>query len=69
MEHAIAEVVLPCLDEDPRPVTPPEDDLLALADAIREVGNRTDDPLPEAALPPSVVVLAERRHLRVIADA
>lgn len=48
---------------------PPEDDLLALADAIREVGNRTDDPRPDDRLPAGVVVLAERRHLRVITDA
>lgn len=66
---------LPGLDDAPPP--PPTDDLLALADAIREVGLRDDDPaLLRAAgledrdpiLDGSAVVLAERRHLRVIAD-
>ena len=48
---------------------PAVDDLLALADAIRDVGMRCDEPEPAAAdLGPGVVVLAERRHLRVIAD-
>lgn len=58
---------LPEVDE---PAAPPVDDLLALADAIREVGLRHDDPEPatDRDLGDSVVVLAERRHLRVIAD-
>lgn len=61
------------LPEVDLPQPPPEDDLLALAEAIREVGLRHDDPLPAAAggvadLGSSVVVLAERKHLRVIAD-
>ncbi|WP_203567338.1 DUF3499 domain-containing protein [Aestuariimicrobium ganziense] len=47
---------------------PAEDDLLALANAIREVGNRTDDVRGAEPLPPGVVVLAEKRHLRVIAE-
>lgn len=46
---------------------PPEDDLLALADAIREVGTRCDEPDP-GVLPDTVVVLATKGHLRVIAD-
>lgn len=46
---------------------PPQDDLLALADAIREVGTRCDD-LGEPDLPSSVVVLASKGHLRMIAD-
>ena len=65
-------VRLPEADEEP---PPPADDLLALADAIREVGLRHDDPLPTPGstrgapdLGDSVVVLAERGHLRVIAD-
>lgn len=59
---------------DPAP-TPAVDDLLALADAVREVGLRHDElPPPGLAAPVEdrageVVVLAERRHLRVIADA
>lgn len=63
---------LPELDVAP---PPPADDLLALADAIREVGLRHDDPTdtpPPAAPRPefsdNVVVLAEKRHLRVIAE-
>ena len=50
------------------------DDLMALADAVRAVGLRHDDPEPAVhdVAPPGgaeVVVLAERRHLRMIADA
>lgn len=48
--------------------SPPPDDLLALADAIREVGTRCDEQMPDNALPDSVVVLASKGHLRVIAD-
>ncbi|MGD8214328.1 DUF3499 domain-containing protein [Aestuariimicrobium sp. Y1814] len=67
-------VRLPELDEDP---APPVDDLLALADAIREVGLRHDDPVQQPLTPAhaqasefrdNVVVLAEKRHLRVIAE-
>lgn len=69
---------LPELDE--APAVPDSDDLMALADAIREVGLRDDDPrllpgagpdrlpLDASVLDGSVVVLAERRHLKVIAD-
>ncbi|MGA4508359.1 DUF3499 family protein [Propionibacteriaceae bacterium G1746] len=62
------------LPESDEPTTaPPADDLLALADAIREVGLRHDDPAPAAApefpqFADNVVVLAERGHLKVIAD-
>lgn len=58
-------------DPVPLPVAGPADDLLALADAVREVGLGPDelDPrdqrLDEGA---EVVVLAERRHLRVVPD-
>lgn len=61
-------VRLPDLDTAP---LPPEDDWLALADAIREVGLRHDEVTPAPAptdLGESVVVLAEKGHLRVIAD-
>lgn len=59
-------------DSDEAPVHP-ADDLLALADAIREVGMRVDEPVTavERATPElgsEVVVLAEKRHLRVIAQ-
>lgn len=63
---------LPELDVAPPPAV---DDLLALADAIREVGLRHDDPVALRAPAPvpvefgdKVVVLAEKRHLRVIAE-
>jgi len=46
-----------------------DDDLLALANVIREVGNRTDDPVAGSGLPEGVVVLAEKGHLRMIADS
>ncbi|CAI9407467.1 DUF3499 family protein [Aestuariimicrobium sp. T2.26MG-19.2B] len=46
----------------------PLDDLLALADAIREVGMRVDEPTPSPEFGRDVVVLAEKRHLKVIAE-
>lgn len=50
------------------PVGPTDDDLLALANAVREIGLRHDDPLPEridqASPPPGVVSLDERRRRR-----
>jgi len=49
------------------PLAPSRDDLLALADAVREAG-RTPEPVA-AAGPPEPVALAEaprRRHLRVL---
>ena len=48
------------------PSPPSSDDLLALADAVREVGLREDEPVPTQIAP--VVVLAERRHLRIVPD-
>lgn len=59
------------LPESDEPQGFPPDDLLALADAIREVGSRCDEPLPQrsaADLPNDMVVLAEKGHLRVIAE-
>lgn len=55
------------------PPAPEGDDLLALADAVREVGLRPDEvPAPAqrhaAGGDADVVVLAERRHLRAVAD-
>lgn len=56
-------------DSDQEQSEPATDDLLALADAIRDVGMRCDEPDPASSdLGPGVVVLAEKRHLRVIAD-
>lgn len=46
---------------------PPEDDLLALAEAVRAVGYAADEELPPEN-PPSVVQLAQRGHLTVLAD-
>jgi hypothetical protein len=43
-------------------------DLRALADAVREAAGIEPVP-PPPALPPSIVTLAERRHLKVVADA
>ncbi|WP_026925708.1 DUF3499 domain-containing protein [Granulicoccus phenolivorans] len=57
-------VRLPDLDE---PAPPPVDDLLALADAVREVGF-SYDPEPKPERRASVVELARRRHLTVLAD-
>ena len=52
---------------DGRPPTPDEDDLLALANAVREAG-LAEEPAPAAPDENGVVELAHRRHLRVIAD-
>ena len=46
---------------------PDEDDLLALANAVREVG-LAEEPAPAAPDESGVVELAHRGHLRVIAD-
>ena len=56
---------------DPRPPGPDDDDLMALAQAVRAVGFAdVDQPEPVAdALPDSVVELGRRGHLRVIVDA
>jgi hypothetical protein len=53
---------------DPAPM--PEDDLLALADAVREVGLSYDAP-PAVEAPssrPNIVELRRRGHLTVLAD-
>jgi hypothetical protein len=52
---------------------PSKDDLLALADAVREVGFSYDQPAPAAvdsgsAARPSIVELGRRAHLTVLAD-
>ncbi|NNG20244.1 DUF3499 domain-containing protein [Naumannella sp. ID2617S] len=52
-------------DTDAEPST---DDLLALAEAVREVGFRLDPPAPEPASRSGVVQLARRGHLTVLAD-
>lgn len=58
---------LPSADA-PQPVRS-DDDLLALANAVREVGFAFD-PVPGAPEParPGVVEIARRRHLTVLAD-
>ncbi len=58
-------------DFDQTEPVPDRDDLLALADAVREIGMRADEPITAHA-PASegtVVELARRGHLRMIADA
>ena len=54
------------------PAQPSGDDLLALADAVREVGLSYDAPPPLAAdrpaRPPGIVELGRRGHLTVLAD-
>lgn len=62
------EVIRLAADADPRPST---DDLLALADAVREVGLSYDPPPPaaEPARPrPGIIELRRRGHLTVLAD-
>ncbi|SJN29602.1 DUF3499 domain-containing protein [Luteococcus japonicus] len=66
-------VRLPEIGSTPPPV--PDDDLLALANAVREVGMLPEEipatPVTGPADPADqadIVVLAEKRHLRVIAD-
>ena len=62
------EVIRLAAEPDPRPST---DDLLALADAVREVGLSYDAP-PSVAEPPTtrpgIVELRRRGHLTVLAD-
>lgn len=58
-------------DADSRLPAPDDDDLMALAQAVRAVGFAEADesePVPDT-LPDSVVELGRRGHLRVIADA
>ena len=64
------EVIRLAIDAEPKPST---DDLLALADAVREVGlsydppaERTADPRPPR--PGGIVELGRRGHLTVLAD-
>ncbi len=53
--------------EDAPPVRMPQDDLLALADAVREIGLRHDDPEPAAAqLSLEPQVLRTAGHLRLL---
>lgn len=52
---------------DAPPAEPDVDDLLALADAVREVGFALD-PEPNLPAPHGVVELGRRRHLTVLAD-
>ena len=63
------EVIRLAADPDPRPST---DDLLALADAVREVGLSYDAPAGAGEqLPaprPGIVELRRRGHLTVLAD-
>jgi Protein of unknown function (DUF3499) len=54
-------------------MTPPpsSDDLLALADAVREVGLSYDQPVPDLGVNPrrsGIVELGRRGHLTVLAD-
>lgn len=61
------EVIRLAIEEDPEPSV---DDLLALANAVREIG-LSYDPSPEPAKlmhPPGIVELNRRRHLTVLAD-
>ena len=63
------EVIRLAGDPDPRPST---DDLLALADAVREVGLSYDAPAGPGEEPPArrpgIVELRRRGHLTVLAD-
>lgn len=56
---------LPLDAAEPRHST---DDLLALADAVREVGLAFDDP-PARRLPAGIVEVGRKGHLTVLADA
>ncbi len=62
------EVIRLAVDEEPTPST---DDLLALADAVREVGLSYDGPALGAERVPQrnrVIELGRRGHLTVLAD-
>lgn len=61
------EVIRLAIDEEPKPST---DDLLALADAVREVGLAYDTPVAEEdrSRRYGVVELGRRGHLTVLAD-
>lgn len=61
------EVIRLAVEDDPEPSV---DDLLALANAVREIG-LSFDPTPEPARllhPPGIVELNRRGHLTVLAD-
>jgi len=62
-------VIRLAVEEEPRPTT---DDLLALADAVRDAGLSYDSPAGTAMDHPprrsGVVELARRGHLTVLAD-
>jgi hypothetical protein len=59
--------------DEPGAIVTPGHDLRALADAVRAAAGFPAPATPAtpvtAALPPTIVTLAERRHLRVVADA
>jgi hypothetical protein len=62
------EVIRLAIDAEPPPSS---DDLLALADAVREVGLSYDQPTPDTGLAPrrtGIVELGRRGHLTVLAD-
>jgi Protein of unknown function (DUF3499) len=63
------EVIRLAVEEQPKPTT---DDLLALADAVRDVGLSYDPPAGQMAEPAlgrtGLVELARRGHLTVLAD-
>ena len=61
------EMIRLLIDEDPKPST---DDLLALADAVREVGLSYDGSSAEdrRSRPAGIVELGRRGHLTVLAD-
>ena len=64
------EVIRLSIEDEPAPST---DDLLALADAVREVGLSYDQPVEppnqqRASRPSGIVELGRRGHLTVLAD-
>lgn len=57
------------LAAEPAPLGPSHDDLLALADAVREAARPRPEPEPEAALRElNTVEIGRRGHLRVLRD-
>ena len=61
------EIIRLPVDESAEPVHS-DDDLLALADAVREVGFSFESGAQERADPSGVVEVTKRRHLTVLAD-
>lgn len=47
----------------------PSDDLMALADAVRAIGLRHDDPAPATPPPPAAPPSTPGRHLRLVPTA